>query len=143
MITAGYEILASAPGKPVQPDTLLRRALGSGRILVGGGILGLVLLLCVGTLPLTLRESSSLHYDAQDPSVTRIAPRSDGLALWFGTDMHGRSLLGRCLLGGAISLAIGITAAAIAVALGVGVGLLAGYRGGWVDSLLMRMVDVL
>lgn len=143
MTTAAPELHTTVPAVPSQPDTLLRRAMGSGRIIVGGGLLAVILLLCVGTLPLTLRESSSLHYDAQDPSVTRIAPRADGVALWFGTDMHGRSLLGRCLMGGAISLAIGITAAAIAVALGVGVGLLAGYRGGWVDSLLMRMVDVL
>ena len=62
---------------------------------------------------------------------------------WFGTDIQGRSLLSRCLMGGAISLAIGIAAASISVALGVSVGLLAGYRGGWIDSLLMRSVDVL
>lgn len=46
-------------------------------------------------------------------------------------------------MGGVISLSIGLAAAAISVALGVSVGLLAGYRGGWVDSLLMRIVDVL
>ena len=61
----------------------------------------------------------------------------------FGTDIQARSLLGRCLFGGVISLAIGLAAAAISVVLGVTVGLLAGYRGGWVDSLLMRLVDVL
>ena len=42
-----------------------------------------------------------------------------------------------------ISLTIGLAAAGISVVLGVGVGLVSGYRGGWVDSLLMRIVDVL
>ena len=61
----------------------------------------------------------------------------------MGTTKLGQSLLGRCLLGGVISLAIGIAAAAVSVLLGVLVGVIAGYRGGWVDGLLMRIVDVL
>src|SRR6185369_15089609 len=52
-------------------------------------------------------------------------------------------ILGRCLMGGAISLAIGILSAALSVTLGVTVGLFAGYRGGWIDALLMRIVDIL
>jgi oligopeptide transport system permease protein len=52
-------------------------------------------------------------------------------------------MLSRCLLGGACSLAIGLIAAAISVFLGVTIGLLAGYRGGWLDALLMRSVDIL
>jgi oligopeptide transport system permease protein len=62
---------------------------------------------------------------------------------WFGYDSLGRSLLARCLVGGSISLAVGLAAATVAVGLGVLVGLIAGYRGGWVDSLLMRIVDIL
>jgi oligopeptide transport system permease protein len=52
-------------------------------------------------------------------------------------------VLARCLTGGAASLAIGIASATLSVFLGVTVGLLAGYRGGWLDSLLMRAVDIL
>ncbi|HEY7116861.1 MAG TPA: ABC transporter permease, partial [Tepidisphaeraceae bacterium] len=62
---------------------------------------------------------------------------------WFGYDTLGRSILARSLFGGTISLAVGLAAAAIAVCLGVLVGLFAGYRGGWVDSALMRFVDVM
>jgi len=61
----------------------------------------------------------------------------------FGYDNLGRSMFARCLMGGTISLAIGVAAATISITLGVAVGLIAGYRGGWVDSLLMRLVDIL
>ena len=61
----------------------------------------------------------------------------------FGYDNLGRSMLARCLLGGCISLAVGVAAAGISITLGVTVGLIAGYKGGWVDSALMRLVDIL
>lgn len=61
----------------------------------------------------------------------------------FGTDYMGRSLLARCLLGGAISLGLGLAAAAVAVVIGTAWGALAGYAGGRVDAVLMRIVDVL
>ena len=61
----------------------------------------------------------------------------------LGTDKQGRSLFGRTMLGGVISLAVGCAAAAISVVLGVGVGLVAGYAGGKVDAALMRFVDVM
>jgi ABC-type dipeptide/oligopeptide/nickel transport system permease subunit len=70
-------------------------------------------------------------------------PRAKPVAGWFGYDALGRSLVARCLLGGTISLGVGVAAAAISVVVGVTVGLVAGYRGGWVDALLMRSVDVL
>jgi oligopeptide transport system permease protein len=62
---------------------------------------------------------------------------------WMGYDTLGRSILARSLFGGTISLSVGIAAATIAVFLGVMVGLFAGYRGGWVDSALMRFVDIM
>jgi ABC-type dipeptide/oligopeptide/nickel transport system permease subunit len=69
--------------------------------------------------------------------------RPPSAAFWFGTDALGRDLLPRFLLGGALSLSLGFASAAIAVAIGSAVGLLAGYLGGRVDALLMRVVDVL
>ncbi len=129
------------------PDTLWRRARRSGRIVIGGGVLMLMVLVCVVSLPWTVMAEKDgalppLHYDRQNPAQAVQAPDAS-LPMWFGTDKLGRSLLGRCLVGGAISLFIGLAAAAISVVLGVAVGLIAGYRGGWVDALLMRSVDVL
>ena len=135
------------PISDAPPDTLWRRLQHSGRIVIGGGILLAMVLACVISLPWTALAGSdgdlpAMHYDRQNPAQATQSPDRP-LPMWFGTDKLGRSLLGRCLVGGAISLLIGIAAAAISVLLGVGVGLIAGYRGGWIDSLLMRSVDVL
>jgi oligopeptide transport system permease protein len=61
---------------------------------------------------------------------------------WMGTDMLGRDLLTRVLLGARVSLTVGVGTALIALVLGTTYGLIAGYRGGAVDSFLMRVVDV-
>lgn len=62
---------------------------------------------------------------------------------WLGTDQVGRDLLARLLLGGQISILVGIVATTISVIIGVAYGAIAGYIGGKVDSIMMRIVDVL
>lgn len=61
----------------------------------------------------------------------------------FGTDANGRDLLSRTLIGIRISLAIGLLASFMALALGVTYGAIAGYLGGRIDNVMMRVVDVL
>ena len=61
----------------------------------------------------------------------------------FGTDLNGRDLLYRVLLGAQISLLVGIAGAAVSFAIGTTYGMIAGYLGGSVDSLMMRLVDLL
>jgi peptide/nickel transport system permease protein/oligopeptide transport system permease protein len=61
----------------------------------------------------------------------------------FGTDLNGRDLLYRVLLGAQISLLVGIAGAAVSFAIGITYGMIAGYLGGSVDSLMMRLVDIL
>ena len=142
---------AAAPTSRHRSESVWAQALRSGRVVVGGGLLLMILLLCVGTLWWTLPERTVTGSDVrlpalyamQDAGAVRQEPRGTSPVAWFGYDTLGRSVLARCLLGGTISLAVGIAAATISVILGVSVGLIAGYRGGWVDSALMRTVDVL
>jgi peptide/nickel transport system permease protein len=60
---------------------------------------------------------------------------------WFGTDELGRDVFTRILYGGRVSLAVGIFSTLISLLFGIVIGALAGYFGGWLDNLLMRLTD--
>ena len=117
-------------------------ALRSTRVRIAGSLLLIIVVLCTGTLWWSLGGSPP-RYARQDAEFVRDAPTIERLTGWMGYDSLGRSLFVRCLLGGTISLAVGLAAATISVLLGVTIGLIAGYRRGWVDAVLMRTVDVL
>ena len=62
---------------------------------------------------------------------------------WLGTDDQGRDILSAVIHGARISLVVGLTSVALSLLIGVALGLLAGFIGGWVDALLMRLCDVM
>ncbi len=138
----------------------------SGRVFgaAGAGVLLVMFLACVLTLPWTMAKTaaSQRRYEATDlsrillpPSWAPHAPderaRRDAaearsgrpVRLVLGSDRLGRDLFARCLVGGGISLAIGLAAACIAVVIGTTWGSVAGYFGGRTDAVLMRIVDIL
>ena len=61
----------------------------------------------------------------------------------FGTDQYGRDILSRVIYGSKISLSIGFLVVLISVSLGTIIGVSSGYFGGWIDAVMMRIVDVL
>jgi peptide/nickel transport system permease protein len=62
---------------------------------------------------------------------------------WFGTDELGRDVLSRVLVAVQASMQVAVASVAFAVVVGVTVGVVAGYRGGWIDTVFMRVVDVM
>jgi len=104
---------------------------------------GLILLLLLAGAALAanwIMAAFGLEPSAVDFS-SRYAPIS--FAHPLGGDELGRDVLARLLQGGRVSLAVGLTAAAAATLIGASIGLLAGFRGGAVDALLMRLTDAM
>ena len=137
----------------------------AGRI--GAIVLGLILVACVATLPWSVGAVATgatemPRYEASNLALNLLPPVWDTLdaaevarieearaagqyvpGRVLGTDKLGRDVLARLLVGGAISLLVGLSAAAIAVFVGTVYGSIAGAAGGRVDAVLMRIVDIL
>ena len=109
----------------------------ANRVWLGAGLLMLLLL---GTTALFApmlapRDPLSQNLDQDLIAHSREHP--------LGTDKLGRDLLSRIIYGGRVSLLVGIATVTLSLAIGVAIGSFSGYCGGWIDQLLMRMVDIL
>ena len=84
-------------------------------------------------------------FTSQDPDATNPVAKLSGpsSAHLFGTDELGRDLFSRVLHGSTLTIEATLSAVSLAVLAGLAVGVLAGFFGGWVDSVLMRVIDVL
>jgi len=80
--------------------------------------------------------------DILDAKLPPGSHSADGKTYLLGTDEQGRDMLSAILYGLRISLGVGLVSTVLALALGMSIGLAAGYTGGWVDALLMRIVDL-
>ncbi len=110
--------------------------LRKNKMAVGGGIT-LLLFIVVALLTPWLAPYS---YEAQNLDLGASPPSA---AHWLGTDVFGRDVLTQVMYGGRVSLAVGFIATAVALLIGVTWGAIAGYVGGRVDAVMMRIVDIL
>jgi oligopeptide transport system permease protein len=109
-------------------------------------LLGLVALMAIFAPLLSVYAYDEINYD-----IVACAPNwwprgtacNAGGTHWFGTDAVGRDLFVRVLYGARVSLAVGLVATMVSLLIGVVYGATAGYLGGRVDNLMMRIVDIL
>lgn len=100
------------------------------------------LIIIVGIFLLTMLAPLIAPYDPNDINVKAIL-LAPSVSHWMGTDGLGRDVLSRMLFGGQISLLVGLVAVGISTVIGILLGAIAGYYRGWVDTLIMRLVDVM
>ena len=131
---------ATSPRAPVaQPQSPARQAL-TMYLRNPAGVLGLVLLTLI--VALTVLGPWLYPVDPFDLVWRPLSPPGETGAPALGTDGLGRDLLAGIIHGGRATLAVGLAAAVLTVLIGVSIGALAGYYGGWVDDLLMRVTEL-
>jgi peptide/nickel transport system permease protein len=112
------------------------KAFARNRLAILGGVVVLTLALLAALAPLIA------PMDPNRPDVKRILAPPSAQNL-FGTDQLGRDVFSRMLFGARVSLAVGFVSVGIAAAIGIMLGAAAGYHGGFVDSTIMRVVDLI
>jgi oligopeptide transport system permease protein len=127
---------ASVRGRSLWDDSA-RRLLANRAAVAGFIILGILILLAL-LGPLVWPHDFKTQYRDR----LAIGPTFEN-AHWLGTDIYGRDMVARVLMGLRISLAVGAIATLVSLVIGVAWGAVAGFAGGRVDQLMMRIVDIL
>jgi len=103
-------------------------------------LLGLAVLVLLVVISLLTPWIAPYSYSAQNLDLGATAP---SLQHWLGTDVFGRDMLTRIMYGGRVSLMVGFVATGVALVIGILWGAVAGFYGGRIDALMMRIVDIL
>ena len=115
--------------------TLFKKALSNPLSLVG-----FIIIVCVFLLSMLAPIIAPYDPNYIDVKAILLDPSMEH---WMGTDGLGRDVLSRMLYGGRISLLVGLVAVGISTAIGILLGALAGFYRGWIDTCIMRIVDVM
>ncbi|MCB0114805.1 MAG: ABC transporter permease [Caldilineaceae bacterium] len=136
--------ISAEPGAvAIKPESATRsewvqawRRFRSNRIAVGGAVFIILLIVIAFAAPILS------PYDPLEsvPGMRGVAP---SLAHPFGFDHIGRDLLSRVLYGSRVALIVGLFSTSISVGIGILIGAAAGYFGGWIDTVLSRLLDTL
>lgn len=135
-----------APGevRALSPRQLFWRRFRSDRVAMVSGAFIVLLILVAIFAPVVVSIFGLQSPDVQNPNALDIfgSPTGPSGAHPFGVDELGRDVLSRVIYGARASLEVGIIGTAIAAVVGTVIGLVAGFFGRWVDTMLMRAVDV-
>ncbi len=124
----------SSARRTLWSDAFARLRRNPGAVLGATGLILLILLAILAPV-LTTHDPTEM--------VPRERLQAPNPQHWLGTDTFGRDILTRLMYGARISLLVGVISVTISVLIGVSMGLAAGYYGGWMDTLTMRLIDVM
>ena len=133
--TLEYASTDAAPVRRSAAALLWRRLSRNAMSLVAFGVITAVALAAVAAPVI-------MPYDPDAPDAEH-ALEAPSRRHWLGTDLYGRDQLTRIVYAGRVDLLVALAATAIALSLGVVLGAVSGYRGGWLDQLLMRVIDTI
>jgi oligopeptide transport system permease protein len=139
------ELDAADQGASLWSDAWHR--LANNKLAIAGlwivGVLSLVCFLVPLSrfMPTAIRPVGLSYSYSEQNLDSRVTPPN--ARHWLGTDQLGRDLLSRILFGGRVSLMVGLCATAVSLTIGVLYGAIAGYLGGKLDTVMMRIVDIL
>lgn len=108
-------------------------------------VVGLTFLLLITAITLLAPVLAPYPESAQNANRVQLPPFSTSGEETYhllGTDALGRDLLSRIMYGGRVSLLVGVTVVVVAGLIGVPLGLLSGFFGNWIDTVIMRLVDI-
>jgi peptide/nickel transport system permease protein len=128
----------SVQGSTIPRGERLRRGLRANPLLVAGAVMSLVIVLVAVFAPVL----APFPGDAGSATHPFIVLRPPSAAHWFGTDNVGRDILSRVIYGARISPVIAVFVLLIACVIGIPLGAAAGYFGGWLDEVIMRITDI-
>ena len=141
-------VLTGVSGKVIQGRSLGQIAwlrLRRDRVAMAGGIFIIVLILVAIFAPFVAQNPDTYHSNLINPTFSRPNGPFGGISVAhpFGVEpITGRDMLARIVVGARYSLVIGFLATVLAVAIGVLMGVVAGYFGGWIDSVIARLMDI-
>jgi peptide/nickel transport system permease protein len=133
--TLAYASADEAPARRSAAALLWRRLSRNVMSLTALGVLAVVALAALAAPVL-------LPYDPDAPDAERTL-EPPGRRHWLGTDLYGRDQLTRIVYAGRVDLLVAVEATAIALSFGAVLGAVSGYRGGWIDQVLMRIIDTI
>ncbi len=111
--------------------------------LAGLATLTLVLIVAIAAPLVSPQDPYNLaQLDIMDSKIAPGGAASDGKVFWLGSDDQGRDMLSAIFYGLRISLSVGVISTLAALAIGLAVGLVAAWFGGWVETVIMRLVDL-
>jgi peptide/nickel transport system permease protein len=141
-MSAAVDVLPLA--KAETPFQRLTREFFASPVATGSLAVLLIIIVLALFAPLLAPQNP---YDLSKVTVldARLAPGERGsgdFVMWLGADGAGRDMWSAILYGLRISLGVGVASGVVALAIGTAIGLAAAYRGGWLDALIMRLVDL-